>query len=147
MMTAPDHPLRSGQGRLALSVPATLEGVDRAVQAARDFYAADEAPPRLFALLTALREAVLNAASHGAGLDPGLAVECEFGRHGPDAVVTVRDPGDGFDWRARKPQIPPSGETCGRGRKMMDIFSKSLTYNAKGNEVTFTVALDHEDHA
>ena len=29
----------------------------------------------------------------------------------------------------------------------MDIFSKSLTYNAKGNEVTFTVALDHEDHA
>lgn len=132
-------------GSLVLRVPGTLEGVDRAVDEARRFYSPPAGASGLFGLLTAVREALLNAACHGCGLDPGLTVECVLGRDGRDAVITVRDPGAGFDRASCPGQIPPCRETSGRGRKMMDIFSKSLTYNEQGNELTLRIEIDRED--
>jgi anti-sigma regulatory factor (Ser/Thr protein kinase) len=56
-----------------------------------------------------------------------------------DAVsVTVRDEGNGFDWK--KLDSEPSEETLlkpsGRGNLYMKLFFDSVEYNEKGNEVT-----------
>lgn len=58
-------------------------------------------------------------------------------------VLTIADQGRGFDWRARK--AVKHNETNidnlslhGRGMAMATHFVRDLTYNEKGNEVTFT---------
>ncbi len=54
---------------------------------------------------------------------------------------SIRDEGDGFDWRAR---ISASSETPGlhgMGMKMVNHYVKELAYSEKGNEVAFEI--DH----
>ncbi|HOE07386.1 MAG TPA: cyclic nucleotide-binding domain-containing protein [Treponemataceae bacterium] len=50
----------------------------------------------------------------------------------------IRDDGEGFDWKARL-NADFSEETHGRGMKLSESMVTSLTYNDKGNEVTFEV--------
>lgn len=50
----------------------------------------------------------------------------------------IRDDGDGFDWRARM-KSEFSEHTHGRGLKLSQSLVDSLTYNDKGNEVTFDI--------
>ncbi|MBF0239264.1 MAG: response regulator [SAR324 cluster bacterium] len=59
-----------------------------------------------------------------------------------EATFTITDEGNGFDWR----QIPDAfSEDAilwenGRGLILSKIYCKSLSYNDKGNEVTFVIA-------
>lgn len=50
----------------------------------------------------------------------------------------IKDDGDGFDWRA---QLNKSftDETHGRGMKLSESLVSNLTYNEKGNEVSFEI--------
>lgn len=50
----------------------------------------------------------------------------------------IRDEGKGFDWKSRL-NADFSDETHGRGMKLSSELVKNLTYNSKGNEVTFEV--------
>ncbi len=54
---------------------------------------------------------------------------------------TIRDEGDGFDWRSYKSTTGESGleERHGRGIIMAEYYLKNLSYNDKGNEVKFKV--------
>ena len=57
----------------------------------------------------------------------------------PEATtITIRDEGDGFDWRARLAKKLDPG-LHGMGMKMTEIYVKDLRYNEKGNEVSFVV--------
>lgn len=59
---------------------------------------------------------------------------------------SIRDEGDGFDWRNYKSTTGESGleEQHGRGILMAQHYLKELTYNERGNEVTFY--LEHLEH-
>lgn len=57
----------------------------------------------------------------------------------------IKDDGDGFDWRKHLNQ-DFSEETHGRGMKLSENLVSSLTYNEKGNEVTFEI-INQQDEA
>ena len=59
------------------------------------------------------------------------------------SIFTIKDEGDGFDWQtwvlnamSKKATIA----THGHGIKMTNLFVENLTYNKKGNEVSFEVS-------
>jgi hypothetical protein len=57
----------------------------------------------------------------------------------PDRTsVTIRDEGDGFDWRSRlRTKLVPG--LHGMGMQMANIYMENLRYNDRGNEVTFEI--------
>ncbi len=52
---------------------------------------------------------------------------------------TIRDEGEGFDWQARMDTKQEAPELHGMGMKMADMYVQRLSYNEKGNEVSFEV--------
>lgn len=57
------------------------------------------------------------------------------------STFTIRDEGDGFDWKKRITKITEKSamKLHGRGIIMADHYVKDLSYNEKGNEVTFDI--------
>jgi len=57
------------------------------------------------------------------------------------SAYTIRDEGEGFDWRARKARKGKAGleDLHGRGIAMAGLYLSRLSYNDKGNEVTFEI--------
>jgi DNA-binding response OmpR family regulator len=56
----------------------------------------------------------------------------------------IADEGKGFNWKARLKSgydVCPPGDASGRGIFLAHSFFSDITYNDKGNEVTFTVPL------
>lgn len=126
---------------MRLELPATLEAVDRAVEAAMRFFAGHAGAAGLFPVATALREALLNAVVHGCGRSPERMVTCRLRVEGGQAVMEVSDPGPGFDWRG-KSALPPSPETIsGRGMSIMSLYAGTVEYNDAGNTLTLRVGL------
>ena len=54
---------------------------------------------------------------------------------------SIRDEGDGFDWRARIDAAPETPGLHGMGMRMVNHYVKELAYSEKGNEVAFVI--DH----
>jgi hypothetical protein len=54
---------------------------------------------------------------------------------------SIRDEGEGFDWRARMSASPETPGLHGMGMKMANLYVKELAYNERGNEVVFEI--DH----
>lgn len=52
---------------------------------------------------------------------------------------TIKDDGDGFDWRKMLEAKTDDNEMHGRGISMSRQLVQTLTYNEKGNEVSFTI--------
>ena len=52
---------------------------------------------------------------------------------------TIRDEGEGFDWRARLTSKVDEPGLHGMGMKMVNLYVKNLAYNEKGNEVSFEI--------
>lgn len=58
----------------------------------------------------------------------------------PDKTrITIRDEGDGFDWKARIAKKAEPG-LHGMGMKMANLYVQNLLYNSKGNEVSFEIS-------
>ncbi len=51
----------------------------------------------------------------------------------------IRDEGEGFDWRARLASRADEPGLHGMGMKMANLYVKNLSYNDKGNAVSFEV--------
>lgn len=62
------------------------------------------------------------------------------------SAFTIRDEGDGFDWRSRLDGPPPENmeESLGRGILMARHYLENLRYNETGTEVWFE--LEHHEH-
>lgn len=59
---------------------------------------------------------------------------------GPDrSRFTIRDEGDGFDWRSRLAAKQDEPGLHGMGMKMATVYVQNLGYNEKGNEVSFEI--------
>lgn len=52
---------------------------------------------------------------------------------------SIRDEGEGFDWRARLAAKRDQPELHGMGVKMAELYVQRLAYNDRGNEVSFEV--------
>lgn len=72
-----------------------------------------------------------------------VEISCNAGAH--RLKYRIADQGRGFDWRAladRKPDLVGLAEGSGRGLLLARSLFPDLTYNERGNEVTFTVPLE-----
>lgn len=66
------------------------------------------------------------------------SVKISYDYSNEEAVFIVTDEGNGFDWKAIKNRKKEEEEllTYGRGITIMQAFTSSVEYNAKGNETT-----------
>jgi hypothetical protein len=57
------------------------------------------------------------------------------------SACSIRDEGEGFNWKARKARKGKEGlqDLHGRGIAMAEMYLSKLSYNEKGNEVSFEV--------
>jgi anti-anti-sigma factor len=126
-------------------MPATLGCIDRAISEAEAFISGHAADSGVFAALTVLREALLNAVVHGCRQDPALIVSCGVSLNGGEAVLTVSDPGPGFPWRLKSCIAPGLDSQSGRGICIMREYCRQVAYNDAGNHVTLRIDLGQRD--
>ena len=119
---------------LELRIAATLPNIDEADQVVSDFLAARASQADLFAIRILLREALLNAVTHGCGEDPGQVITLELDLDASGITLAVADEGEGFDWRARSGALDVLGDG-GRGLPLLRFYSSHVDFNAAGNRV------------
>ncbi len=81
-------------------------------------------------------------------VDPARCVHIHVQRTEDGHAVSIRDPGEGFDWQtAAAAVIGPIDPlaTGGRGLLTMLAGSEALSWNARGNEVVLHFAVPQED--
>ena len=67
-----------------------------------------------------------------------IHIEYEIGRE--KSTFTIKDDGDGFDWRSRMTgDVPDVDEAHGRGIALSRSLVSDLRYNEKGNQVSFDI--------
>lgn len=87
-------------------------------------------------ILVSLQEALINAALHGCGNDPARMIECSVDADPGEIVITVRDPGRGFDLGA----VEAANDTVntsesGRGIALMRGMMDNVEFLRQGSEV------------
>jgi len=113
-----------------------LAWVDEVAEAVtREAGARGLAEDDVYYLAAAIREALMNALSHGRGPDGEPWVRVDIGCHqGSKLVVTVRDQGPGFDPESIPDPLAP--ECCerphGRGLFFMRRFTDRLSFAFPG---------------
>jgi serine/threonine-protein kinase RsbW len=120
---------------------ATLESIDAADAAVTGFLSEHDVPVDRFAVRILLREALLNAVTHGSDACPAREVRLELARDDDALVLTVVDDGPGFDWRQHSGEHDTLGDG-GRGLALMLLFAAQVTFNERGNAVTLRCAYD-----
>ncbi len=98
---------------------------------------------KLHALLVSVTEAVNNGIIHGNKNDESKYVTLKTSIKGKMLTVKVKDEGKGFkpDEISNPLQEENLLNTGGRGVFLMKAFMHSVSYNAKGNEVTMVMKL------
>jgi len=89
-----------------------------------------------FAVELLLREALANAVWHGSNSDPAKVVRCVLRLSARRLVITVRDEGDGFDWRTAGRTEVGSLTPSGCGIHIYREYATSVRFNHRGNAVT-----------
>ncbi len=132
----------TGPREIRVSVPATLENIDKADERLCAFLTEAGAPIDLFAIRIVFHEAMMNAVIHGSGQDAHMTVHirAELGEEG--LTLTVRDEGEGFPWREVHGDIDKALDS-GRGLPLMRIYASRAEYNDAGNEVTLFRSYAH----
>ena len=117
---------------LRLSIGSDLEQVDLVgvvVQSTLEQIAVDA--DQVHWLVTAAREAVINAIRHGNREAPDKRVLVEVDLEGADLVIRVTDEGEGFDPDGLPDPTAPENllRPSGRGIFMMRQFADSIEYS------------------
>jgi serine/threonine-protein kinase RsbW len=87
-------------------------------------------------LLVALQEALANAALHGCKDDPAKMIRCTVSAGKSDIVISVRDPGPGFDFALAEPDnYQVTTLTHGRGIVLMRSLMSELMFAHHGSEI------------
>ena len=86
-----------------------------------------------------LSEIMANALIHGNKKDPGKSIMVRADIRRDLVRVTIEDEGDGFDVNGvADPSIPSNlSKVSGRGIFLVRSLSDSISFNSKGNSVTF----------
>jgi serine/threonine-protein kinase RsbW len=114
--------------RVCYTLDSTLETVNSAEETAvRKAAEAGFDDEEVMKISMAVREAAINAVSHGNAYDPGKKVTLAFERTPRDLVIVVRDQGTGLDIGKIPDPLAPDNlmKTSGRGifliRSFMDV--------------------------
>ena len=136
---------------LALHLPSTMESVDQACERLDSYFCSSGIAARIasgscFDIALAVREALLNAVSHGNGDQPGTFVDfrCEIEESEHRLVVSVTDEGRGFDFEHH---LSPEDDLSERGRGMQLIRHTADKSQMVGAELTMTFSLKEDAHA
>lgn len=98
-----------------------------------------------FASELLLREALVNAVEHGCrGID-GAAVRCVIRGGRNRILISVCDPGPGFDWAARRDAEPEENALSGRGVLIFKTYAQRVRFNRAGNAVFLLMRLDGDN--
>lgn len=127
-------------GDLRLEIPSTLEAIEKLCgdfQVWRQVWCkgacveVDE-----FAAELLLREALTNSVIHGCSGDPRKHICCVLRAKRNRLLISIRDEGDGFDWRGAWDQQAEPTDTHGRGIEIFRRYAELVRFNSKGNSVT-----------
>ena len=121
---------------LDLTLPATLGSVDQACARVKAWLMEYGLGRLYFDMSLLVREALANAVVHGCGNDPNKEIRFALAQEGDDLVMTVEDPGPGFDWRRQNRPFVDLFDEHGRGLPILRYYAAEVTYNDKGNRVT-----------
>jgi serine/threonine-protein kinase RsbW len=111
--------------RVCYTLDSTLETVNSAEEAAgRKAAEAGFDDEEVMQISMAVREAAINAVSHGNAYDPGKKVTIAFERTPRDLVIVVRDQGKGLDASRIPDPLAPDNlmKTSGRGIFLIRSF-------------------------
>ena len=88
-------------------------------------------------IFLALQEALANAVVHGCGNDSAKTIHCSVVIEPAAFVITIRDPGSGFDVDAVHcgDEAVPNLTSSGRGICMMRSLMDEVIYRRGGSEV------------
>jgi len=87
-------------------------------------------------ILVALQEALANAALHGCRDDPTKQIRCTVMIDASDVIITVRDPGPGFDLALADPEnYQTTTASHGRGLCLMRSLMSEVTFAHRGSEI------------
>jgi len=125
---------RPGDWRFELSP--TLEAIEQFCvdfQVWRAAYCAalDSFPAELL-----LREALTNSVVHGCSGTPPHHIWCVLRAKPGRLLISIRDDGAGFNWRASWDRQAENSDTHGRGIEIFRTYASAVRFNPKGNSVT-----------
>ena len=87
-------------------------------------------------ILVALQEALANATVHGCGDDATKRIECAVEAGPSEIVISVRDPGPGFDLALADPEnFAATKRASGRGICLMRSLMTEVAYGRGGSEL------------
>jgi serine/threonine-protein kinase RsbW len=124
------------------TIPATLDAIEQILaELRRHCHCVLRSRGRFEAELL-LREALTNAVVHGSHSSPARAVRCVLRMKGRVLTISVRDEGEGFDWRDRSSREVDSCSVSGRGIEIFRKYATRFRFNDKGNAVTIVKCFD-----
>jgi serine/threonine-protein kinase RsbW len=93
----------------------------------------------LFCIRLAMDEALINALKHGNKNDPSRTVKISYSADNKQVEISIEDEGEGFNY---KELVDPTQEehlrrTHGRGIYLIRHFMHDVSFNEKGNRITF----------
>jgi serine/threonine-protein kinase RsbW len=95
-------------------------------------------------ILVAVQEALANAALHGCKDDPAKMIRCTVSASDADIVISMRDPGPGFDLAVADPEnYQLTTLTHGRGICLMRSLMSDVSFAHKGSEIVLRKRLHH----
>lgn len=118
-------------------LPADLKAVDILCSSVKTWFNKLNLEKEIFAVTMLLRESLNNAIIHGCKLDNSLLVHCDIKIEDRKVKITVKDEGSGFDWKREINKCVDPTATSGRGICIYKIYSNDVTFNTKGNCVSF----------
>lgn len=118
---------------LHLFFPATLKNVDRAAKEIEGVLHSIGMQKESFLILLGMREALINAVSHGSETDCNKKVHLKLKLGQNHIRMEIRDEGKGFDWKSCLEKSLPAREESGRGLAIMKKCFTNVEYNKKGN--------------
>lgn len=121
---------------LHLRMPSKLEAVGDVAIAMRQFLEQRGLAEHGFAVDLVLRECLNNAVIHGHAGKAGKRVRAALRVSPGWIVLSVRDEGDGFDWRERDGQLPDDESTSGRGLAIATLYAQHVRHHGCGNWIT-----------
>ncbi|NUN70398.1 MAG: ATP-binding protein [Bacteroidetes bacterium] len=136
--------MKKQDGSFELRIPSSRSSIHRVEEFFRSVNESIGMPDeRLHTLLVSVTEAVNNGIIHGNKNNESKFVTVNVRLEERTLSVTVADEGEGFvpSSVANPLQEENLLNTGGRGVFLMKAFMQSVTYNAKGNEVTMVMTI------
>lgn len=122
-----------------MTFSSVLQNIDRAADELRIFLTGIGKKAQAFHPLLVIREALINAITHGNRCDEKKSVQVNVSYQPEQLEIDVTDEGDGFLWEKTIGRDNDDTKDHGRGIQIMQIYAQSIQYNTKGNQVKLTL--------